>query len=141
MSAVAVGFVGRAFTTTQAGDTGATLTDSVTKASGSQGVMWTLTTGGAGGTACSPTCGSLSGATATSVTYTPPASVPASPNNNPTITATSKADPAKSASFTFTVTSSATACGPGSESVLSGGYALGLKCFARSRHPVAVGGA
>jgi len=140
INAVSVAFVGNTFTTIQAGATGVTVTASVTNDSGSQGVMWTLTTGGAGGTACSPTCGSLSGATATSVTYTPPASVPASPNNNPTITATSKADPAKSASFTFTVTSSATACGSGSESVLSGGYAMVLKGFDSSGNPVLIGG-
>jgi len=125
INAVSVAFVGNTFTTIQAGATAVTVTASVTNDIGSQGVTWTLT---AGGIACSPTCGSLSGATTTSVTYTPPASVPSSPNNNPTITATSKADAAKSASFSFTITGSSTLTCPltlgGQESLLSGTYAL-----------------
>jgi hypothetical protein len=44
--------------------------------SANQGVNWTLTANGAD---CSPACGSLSGATATSVTYTPPATLPNQP--------------------------------------------------------------
>jgi hypothetical protein len=71
---------------------------------GSSGVTWTLT---ANGTSCSPTCGSLSGASGTSVTYTPPASVPSAPNNQPTITAKSVDDTTKSDSNSFTIGSSA----------------------------------
>jgi hypothetical protein len=50
------------------------------------GVTWMLTAQGA---ACSPACGTLSAAEAFSVIYTPPASLPAAPNDTPTITATS----------------------------------------------------
>jgi hypothetical protein len=50
------------------------------------GVTWMLTAQGA---ACSPACGTLSAAEPFSVIYTPPASLPAAPNNTPTITATS----------------------------------------------------
>jgi hypothetical protein len=65
-------------------------------------VNWTLTQGG---TACSPTCGTIaptSTASGTPATYTAPAVVP-----NPatvTITATSVTDPTKSGSATITVT-------------------------------------
>ncbi len=88
-----------------------------------QGVTWALTIGGA---ACSPTCGSLSNHAATSVTYTPPSTAPGSPNNQPTLTATSVADATKSGSAPFTITSSVTnTCGPGGqESLLNGHYAL-----------------
>jgi hypothetical protein len=50
------------------------------------GVTWTLTARGA---ACSPACGALRSALPFSVIYTPPATLPAAPNNTPTITATS----------------------------------------------------
>jgi hypothetical protein len=52
----------------------------------SKGVTWTITANGA---ACQPGCGTLSAPTSGSVNYTPPANLPASPNNQPTITATS----------------------------------------------------
>jgi hypothetical protein len=50
------------------------------------GVTWALMAQGA---ACSPACGALSSAQPFSVIYTPPATLPAAPNNTPTITATS----------------------------------------------------
>jgi hypothetical protein len=53
------------------------------------GVTWTLAAEGA---ACSPTCGALSNPQPLSVVYTPPASLPAAPNDTPTITATSVSD-------------------------------------------------
>lgn len=53
------------------------------------GVTWTLTAAGA---ACNPACGSLSNPQPFSVVYTPPSSLPSSPNNTPTITATSVTD-------------------------------------------------
>jgi hypothetical protein len=87
-------------------------------------VNWTLT---ASGSACSPACGSLSNFAATSVTYIPPASVPASPNDQPTIKATSAYDASKSDSEAFSVTSTvANGCGAagGHESLLNGHYAL-----------------
>jgi hypothetical protein len=67
------------------------------------GVNWTLTANGA---ACSPACGTLSGTTATSVTYTPPPSIPPA---QPTLTAASVHDSSKTDSFSFTVTTPAIA--------------------------------
>jgi hypothetical protein len=66
-----------------------------------QGVTWNLTQSGS---SCAPRCGALSGQTATTVTYTAPATVPA----NPTVTLTAKSvrDTTKTASATITVTSS-----------------------------------
>ncbi|MHB8541508.1 MAG: hypothetical protein ACYDCD_11275 [Candidatus Acidiferrales bacterium] len=93
-------------------------------------VTWTLT---AAGTACSPTCGSLSNVAPGSVFYTPPSNVPATPNNMPTITATSITDPSKSASDAFTLFDGATACGTGgNESALKGEYAILLQGWAGS---------
>jgi hypothetical protein len=89
-----------------------------------KGVTWALAVGGS---ACSPACGLLSNTAATSVTYTPPTTAPASPDNQPTLTATSVADNTRSGSDTFTITSSvANSCGSagGSESLLNGHYAL-----------------
>ncbi|HTU35299.1 MAG TPA: Ig-like domain-containing protein [Candidatus Acidoferrum sp.] len=89
------------------------------------GVNWTLTANGA---ACSPTCGTLSGANPYSVEYLPPATVPAVPNNTPTITASSMSSPATSDMDTFTVFDGATACAPGgNESLLKGEYAIMLQ--------------
>jgi hypothetical protein len=92
------------------------------------GVTWTLTAGGA---PCSPACGTLSGPPGIAVTYTPPASVPAAPNNQPTLIATSISDPSKSDSDTFTLFDGATACAPGgNESELNGQYAILLQGWA-----------
>ncbi len=77
-----------------------TLNASVTNDTANKGVAWTLTAGGA---ACSPTCGALSGAAAASVVYTPPAAAPAAPNNAPVITATSVADATKSDTDTISI--------------------------------------
>jgi len=90
-----------------------------------QGVTWTLTANGA---ACSPACGTLSMANTLSVTYTPPASVPAAPDNMPTITATSLTNSMRSDLDAFTIFDGATACGTGgNESVLNGQYAIMLQ--------------
>jgi hypothetical protein len=89
------------------------------------GVTWTLT---ANGTACSPACGTLSFANPYSVTYTPPASVPAAPDNMPTITATSVSSSARSDTDTFTIFDGSAACGTGgNESLLNGQYAIMLQ--------------
>ncbi len=66
------------------------------------GVKWALTANGA---ACSPACGTLvaQGSPSFSATYTPPASAPASPNNMPTITATSVTNSTISAFDAFTI--------------------------------------
>jgi hypothetical protein len=77
-------------------------TATVTNDPANHGVTWALTQSGA---ACTSSCGTLSGQTATSVTYTAPASVPANPSI--TLTATSALDTSKKASATITVTSSA----------------------------------
>jgi hypothetical protein len=93
------------FTSIDAGTPGVTIHATVTNDTRGQGVTWTiLPAAGAG---------SLSAATATSVLYTPPNLAPQVPNNTPTITATSVADPTKSAMFTFTIEppGSAVSCG------------------------------
>lgn len=87
--------------TIAAGAAAVTLNASVQNDSTSSGVTWALVVAG---NACSPACGSLSGTTSTSVTYTPPATLPAAPNNAPTITATSVKDTSKSDSDAFTIT-------------------------------------
>ena len=69
------------------------------------------------------------------MTYTPPASVPAAPNNQPTLTATSVADNTKSGADIFAISSSvANSCGTagGAESLLNGHYALLMEGFAGS---------
>lgn len=104
---------------------GASFTATVQDDPANQGVTWTLTANGA---ACSPACGTLSGSNPYSVQYLPPASVPAAPNNTPTITAVSISDPTKTDSDTFTIFDGATACSPGgNESLLKGEYAIMLQ--------------
>jgi len=90
------------FTTATTGAAATTLNATVLNDSNNSGVTWTLTVSGA---ACSPLCGSLSGATQTSVSYPPPGTVPAAPNNAPTITATSIKDAMKSDTDSFTIAS------------------------------------
>ena len=90
-----------------------------------RGVTWTLT---ANGTPCSPSCGTLRYASPAAVNYLPPTSVPAAPNNAPTITATSESNPDNSDADTFTIFNGAAACGTGgSESELNGEYAIMLQ--------------
>src|SRR6267378_1778552 len=76
-------------------------TASVANDTGNQGVTWDLSQSGS---SCAPACGALSAQTATTVTYTAPATVPANPTV--TLTARSVRDTSKSASATITVTSS-----------------------------------
>lgn len=93
----------------------------------SAGVNWTLS---ANGMPCSPGCGTLTSNAIDlfSVTYTPPATVPASPANMPTLTATSVTDSSKSDTDAFTIFDGATACGPGgNEGILKGNYAIMLQ--------------
>ena len=91
-----------------------------------QGVTWTLKASGAD---CSPACGTLTGATDALVFYTPPVSLPASPNNSVTITATAVADSTKSDSNLLSITTSPlSACtSSGNEGVLNGQYAFLLQ--------------
>ncbi len=91
-----------------------------------EGVSWALKAGDAD---CSPACGTLTGATNALVIYTPPASIPGSPNNSVTITATAVADSTKSDSNLLTITNSPlSACSQsGNEAVLNGKYAFLLQ--------------
>ena len=111
--------------TVLAGTAGTNFDAMVQNDSSQSGVTWTL--------ACSPLCGSLSGNTTTSVTYSPPLTVPASPNNQATIVATSIADNSKTASNTLTITSTVangcTGASHGQESLLNGHYALLMQGF------------
>ena len=86
-----------------------------------KGVNFKIT---AGGSNCQPGCGTLSAATAGSVAYTPPATVPSSPDNQPTIKATSKSDSSQSDSNTFTIQSPVVNVG-----LLSGKYAFMVAGF------------
>jgi hypothetical protein len=89
------------FTTVAAGSPGVTVNAQVTNDQQGQGVTWSISP--------SSNTGSLSANEALSVLYTPPNTAPQPPFNTPTITATSVADPTKSASFTFTIDSSSAA--------------------------------
>lgn len=89
------------------------------------GVNWTLT---ANGMPCSPACGTLSLANPFGVVYSPPASVPAAPNNTPTIIATSVYSPARSDTDAFIIFDGSAACGTGgNEGALNGQYAIMLQ--------------
>lgn len=110
-----------------AGGSVTVLTATVNNDPSSSGVTWTLT---ANSVACTAsTCGTLTNVTTSSATYVPPASAPASPNNAPTITATSVKDTSKSDADSFTIVSASAACGSGHESVLNGQYAFTLQGF------------
>src|SRR4029077_2401710 len=92
-------------TTLQAGTVAISFSAAVQNDASNSGVTWNLT---ANGIACSPTCGTLSLATSSTVTYTPPVSGPSAPNNQPTLTATSVAKTNKSDADTFTITAALT---------------------------------
>jgi hypothetical protein len=92
-------------TTLQAGTVAISFSAAVQNDASNSGVTWNLT---ANGTACSPNCGTLSVATSSTVTYTPPASGPSAPANQPTLTATSVAKTNKSDADTFTITAALT---------------------------------
>ncbi|HVZ17568.1 MAG TPA: putative Ig domain-containing protein [Terriglobales bacterium] len=106
---------------------GAAITFNAVVQHDTQGVTWTLT---ANGTDCQPGCGVLSNPTSSSVTYTPPATVPGAPDNAPTLTATSVTDTSKVDTMSFTITSVSASCTTqGSESILNGMYAFSLSGF------------
>ena len=92
------------FTSIAPGAPSQTVTAVVSFDSANAGVTWTLDAGGA---ACAPACGTLTPAAAPSfaATYTPPPTLPAAPNNTPTITATSVTDTTKSAFDAFSIQS------------------------------------
>ena len=90
------------FSSIAPGATPVTLNATVQFDTTNSGVSWALTAAGA---ACSPACGTLAaqGSPSFSAIYTPPSTVPASPNNMPTITATSVANTKISAFDAFTI--------------------------------------
>ncbi|MGA8767155.1 MAG: hypothetical protein WB559_09055 [Candidatus Acidiferrales bacterium] len=96
------------------------------------GVTFTITANGAD---CQPGCGTISGATKGSVVYTPPASLPSSPNNQPTIKATSVTDPTKSDTDTFTIKASVSNLG-----LLDGQYAFLVSGFDASGFAIGIAG-
>ncbi|MGA8014070.1 MAG: hypothetical protein WB949_16690 [Candidatus Acidiferrales bacterium] len=96
------------------------------------GVTFTITANGAD---CQPGCGTISGATKGSVVYTPPASLPSSPNNQPTIKATSVTDPTKSDADTFTIKASVSNLG-----LLNGQYAFLVSGFDASGFALGIAG-
>jgi hypothetical protein len=83
---------------------------------------------------CSPACGTLQASAVPSfaATYIPPASVPSSPNDSPTITASSIADPSKKDSFSFSLSFGAGA--------LSGDYVYLLRGFGPNGESTAIAG-
>ncbi len=83
------------FTQINAGSPGVTINVNVANDIAAQGVTWSLEP--------SSQTGALSAEQSLSVIYTPPNAAPQPPNNAPTITATSVADPTKSDSFSFTI--------------------------------------
>jgi hypothetical protein len=117
------------------GSTSTTLTATLTGDTGnSKTVNWTLAAGGVPCTApCSNASGTLgtpaytrNGTTVTAtVAYTPPATVPSSPANTPTITATSVDSPTATDTFSFNIVDGT--CGTGNESILNGQYAFLIK--------------
>ena len=122
---------GQKFASALTGGDAVTVAFPFADATAAKSANWTLTANGA---TCAPACGTLgtptvttNGNTVTStVTYTPPASVPAGDGQSfPTITATSTANPAVTDSFSFHILDGS--CGTGANSVLNGPYAFLLK--------------
>jgi hypothetical protein len=85
------------FTSANTGASAFVVNATVQNDSTNSGVSWTLTANGA---ACTPACGTLSGATTTSVTYKPPTSIPPA---HPTLTAISVHDSSKTDFDSFAV--------------------------------------
>lgn len=106
----------------------------VSNDSSNAGVKWTLKAGSPLSD-CSPDCGTLSNSQALQVNYIPPVTIPASPSNMPTITATSVADSSKSDSDQFTIQSQ-----PGNLSLLIGEYVFQMTGFDSAGDPMAAEG-
>ena len=106
----------------------ATVTNDLTNS----GVNWTLM---AGGSACSPACGTLAASAAPSfaAVYTPPATLPTGAAANPTIKAVSVSNSSATDSFSFTIASAA--------SLLKGAYIFELRGYdSFSAQPMAMAG-
>jgi hypothetical protein len=119
------------FATVVAGSANVTVNAAVTNDPKNDGVDWSLTTGGA---ACSPACGTLIDPTQFTLTYSPPTTPGAAPDNTPTITATSHTDATKSDSFSFTINAAAADLG-----LLKGRYTAVLQGGDQKLNPRAMG--
>jgi hypothetical protein len=110
------------FTSIYTGASPVTVNATVMNDPAAAGVTWTLT---AGGSNCSPACGTLAPAATPSFSavYTPPTTVPSGSGANPTITATSVTNPAANDSFSFAINPSS-ALFKGSYAFLLRGYYL-----------------
>jgi len=116
--------------TIAAGSTAVTVSASVTNDGSTPGVAWTLVTTGTT-TSCQPGCGTLSGATTTSVIYTPPATVPSPATATLIATSNSVSTTSDTDNITITggsVTGTCSAPGTlGNEAALTAPYAFLLK--------------
>lgn len=114
-----------------AGAPAVTLDATVSNDSANAGVTWTLT---AGGSNCSPACGTLTVPAAPSftATYTPPITAPAGADASPTITAASVTRPAANDTSSFSIIAPV--------AVLQGNYAFLLRGYDGNGLPLAVAG-
>src|SRR5271163_2231588 len=114
-----------------AGGAPVTVDATVANDSADAGVAWTLT---AGGSACSPACGTITPnpAPSFSAVYTPPTAVPTGANLSPTITATSVTQSSQNDSFTFMIGSAV--------ADFSGTYTFLLRGFDENQLPLAMAG-
>jgi len=119
------------FTSVIIGGPAIAVTATVTNDPANAGVTWTLT---AGGSDCSPACGTLTVSPNTPLvaSYLPPATLPAGAAANPTITATSVTNPNASDSFSFTIN--------GTTALLNGSYAFLLRGFDVAGSPMVMAG-
>lgn len=120
------------FATIIAGGSAVTVNAQVNNDLSSGGVTWALT---AGGSACSPGCGTLVPSTTTPVltaSYTPPPTVPTGANANPTITATSVTNTSASDNFSFQIASG--------NALLKGSYAFLVRGYDLTGSPMAFAG-
>lgn len=110
-----------------------TVNATVTNDSANAGVNWTLT---AGGSNCSPACGTLTPSATPpasfSAVYIPPTTQPTGASASPTITATSVTDSTESDNFTFSIVSGA--------ALFKGQYAFLLRGYDVADSPMAMAG-
>lgn len=121
------------FSSVIAGGVPITVNATVANDPSDMGVSWTLA---AGGSSCSPACGTLVPATAPSFSavYTPPSSVPTGSAANPVITAASVSNTSASDNFSFAIESTS--------ALLSGSYVFLLRGYDTfSGQPMAMAGA